>query len=95
MKIILVILIASWSLLIPVLTGAIAVKRGRKFWPWFMAGIMISLVANIILLCLPVKSKRKTTCLRAVENDEAFDHLFINKNLNQIASHESNFSATA
>jgi len=39
-------------------TGQMAKSFGRKFWPWFLIGIPLPLVANIILLCLPDKSKQ-------------------------------------
>jgi hypothetical protein len=43
---------------LPFVTGQMAKSFGRKFWPWFLIGIPLPLVANIILLCLPDKSKR-------------------------------------
>jgi len=43
-------------LFFPVLTGGIAVSLGRKFWPWFLLGLVLPFIAAIILLCLPVKS---------------------------------------
>jgi len=45
-------------LFLPFVTGKMAESFGRKFWPWFFIGIPLPLVANIILLCLPDKSKR-------------------------------------
>jgi len=34
-----------------------AKSMGRKFWPWFLLGIPLPFIANIILLCLPVKKQ--------------------------------------
>jgi len=45
-------------LFLPHVTGQMAKSFGRKFWPWFFIGVPLPLVANIILLCLPDKSKR-------------------------------------
>ena len=45
-------------LLLPVATGLMAKNFGRKFWPWFFLGIPLPFIANIILLCLPDKSKK-------------------------------------
>jgi len=42
-------------LFFPVLTGGIAVSLGRKFWPWFVLGLVLPFIAAIILLCLPIK----------------------------------------
>ena len=43
--------------LLPLIAGLMAKNFGRKFWPWFLLGIFLPLVANFILLCLPDKSK--------------------------------------
>lgn len=32
---------------------------GREFWPWFLVGKPLPLIANVILLCLPDKTKQK------------------------------------
>jgi hypothetical protein len=45
-------------LFFPYVTGLMAKSFGRKFWPWFIIGIPLPLVANVILLCLPDRSKR-------------------------------------
>jgi hypothetical protein len=45
-------------LFFPCVTGLMAISFGRKFWPWFLIGIPFPLVANIILLCLPDRSRR-------------------------------------
>jgi len=45
----------------PVLTGFMAQSMGRKFWPWFFLGIPLPFVANIILLCLPIKKRHLDT----------------------------------
>ena len=81
--------------MMPLITGLMAKNFGRKFWLWFFLGLLLPFIAAIVLLCLPDKSKRKVVELRPVENDEVFDYLFITKNQNQFANHESSFSATA
>jgi MFS family permease len=80
--------------ILPFITGLMAKYFGRKFWPWFFIGIPLPLIANILLLCLPDKTK-KIIELRAVENDEVFDHLFINAHPKKFIDHENSFSATA
>jgi len=65
-------------LMLPFITGQMAKSFGRKFWPWFFIGIPLPLIANIILICLRDKSKEKR--VKAVENEEIFDCLFIKKN---------------
>jgi len=44
-------------LFFPLLSGLMAKSMGRKFWPWFLLGIPLPFIANIILLCLPVKKQ--------------------------------------
>ncbi len=53
----------------PFIAGQMAKSFGRKFWPWFMIGIPLPFVANIILLCLPDKSKQEPTVLKAVDKE--------------------------
>lgn len=43
----------------PLISGLMAKSQGRKFWPWFLVGIPLPLIANVILLCLPDKAKQK------------------------------------
>jgi MFS family permease len=74
-------------LVLPFIAGQMAKSFGRKFWPWFLIGIVLPFIANIILLCLPDKSKKKTNGLKAVENDKIFDHLFIAKDSQQQSIH--------
>ena len=45
--------------IMPFITGQMAKCFGRKFWPWFFIGIPLPFIANIILLCLPDKSKKR------------------------------------
>jgi len=70
-------------LVMPFIAGQMAKSFGRKFWPWFLIGIPLPFIANIILLCLPDKTKKKTNGLKAVENDKIFNHLFITKDSQQ------------
>jgi hypothetical protein len=44
-------------LILPFIAGQMAKSFGRKFWPWFFIAIPLPLIANIILACLPDKSK--------------------------------------
>jgi MFS family permease len=67
----------------PFIAGQMAKSFGRKFWPWFLIGIPLPFIANIILLCLPDKSKQKPPALKSVDNEKIFDHLFINNDSQQ------------
>lgn len=42
----------------PTITGLMAKSFGRKFWPWFLIGIPLPFIANVILLCLPDRSSK-------------------------------------
>lgn len=66
-------------LLIPALTGLMAVRSGRKFWRWFGIGIFLPVIANVILLFLPYRYLPREQEPTPVGNDEIFDHLFIGK----------------
>jgi len=80
----------------PIITGILAGNNGRKFWTWFFIGIPLPLIAAVILLFLPDKSKPKIAGPASpVENDEIFNHLFNKQQEKQIINHESHFSATA
>jgi hypothetical protein len=46
-------------LIMPFIAGQMAKCFGRKFWPWFFIGIPLPFIANIILFCLPDKSKKQ------------------------------------
>lgn len=60
-------------------TASLAEDTGKNYWAWFVLGIFLPLFAIGILFFLPRKRKKQVTELRAVENDEIFDHLFILK----------------
>jgi len=60
-------------------TASLAENVGKGYWTWFVLGVFLPLIAIGVLYCLPRKSKKRVTELRAVENDEIFDHLFIGK----------------
>jgi MFS family permease len=81
-------------LVMPLIAGQMAKSFGRKFWPWFFIGIPLPFITNIILLCLPDKTKKKTNELKGVENEKISDHLFITEESQQNNS-EKYFSATA
>jgi hypothetical protein len=73
-------------LFFPVVSGLMARGFGRKFWPWFFMGLFLPLIANIILLCLPDRSKPKQLLVGGpVENEQLFDHLFAEAQDKQIA----------
>ena len=63
------------AFLLPVITGLIA----QETWLWVYVSIPLALVTSFILVCLPGITWKKTGKLSPVENDEIFDHLFINK----------------
>jgi hypothetical protein len=66
-------------------TASLAEEIGKGYWTWFILGVFLPLIAIAILFCLPRKSRKRVTELRAVENDEIFDHLFIAKHSKQRA----------
>lgn len=79
MEVILALPVLSIPLIFPFISGQMAKSFGRKFWPWFLIGIPLPFIANIILLCLPDKLKKETSGLKAVGNEKIFDHLFTTK----------------
>ena len=85
---------------LPLIAGLMAVNFGRKFWPWFLVGIMLPFVANIILLCLrdkrKITDKENNTSTKPVSNEEIFDHLLTrNDNMHKKEENEVYFSASA
>lgn len=64
------------AFLMPMATGLIA----QESWLWIYVSIPLALVASFILVCLPGITWKKTGKLSPVENEEIFNHLFINKN---------------
>ena len=70
---------------VPFITGRIAKARRRKYWSWFLAGFFCPLPALVILVCLPTKIKITRRVVRPVENEELFDHLFLDKSLEKPA----------
>ena len=73
------------SLRVSTVTALIAEGVGKSYWTWFVLSFFFPLIASAILLCLPRESKKRVTELRAVENDEIFDHLFLDKHPKQRA----------
>jgi len=67
------------SLRISFVTAETAERFCKSYWMWFVIGLLLPFIAVAILYCLPRKTEKKITELRAVENDEIFDHLFIPK----------------
>ena len=67
--------------ILPMIAGLMAKSYGRSFWTWFLIGVPLPLIANIILLCLPdrtqkdIKAEKKDDCsstrmIRKMEDDE-------------------------
>ena len=77
-------------LVMPFLAGQMAKGFGRKFWPWFFVGIPLPFIANIILLCLPDKSKKKETIIK---NQTPLKQIFITKESQQQTGSENHFEA--
>lgn len=79
-------------LLVPIITGLMAVSMGRKFWPWFFLAFILPFIACIILLCL--NDKKKTAAVPVpVSDEEIFDpEKFVTKKNKQNAIY---FSAKA
>lgn len=76
--------------IIPYITGQMAKSFGRKFWPWFLLAIPLPFVANVILLCLPVKIKKP---IEPVASEEIFEHLFNLKSKSKKLYHEQQLPA--
>jgi MFS family permease len=64
-------------LVFPFIAGVMAQDSGRSFRLWFWLAIPFPVITHIILLCLPDKTKKPVYAAVVVENDEVFDHLFI------------------
>jgi hypothetical protein len=58
MELLIAIPIISALMFYPVLTGLIAKTYGRRFWFWFILGVMLPFVSLVLLHCLPGKIKR-------------------------------------
>jgi hypothetical protein len=44
--------------ILPMIAGLMAKTYGRSFWTWFLIGLPLPLIANVILLCLPDRTKK-------------------------------------
>ena len=53
--------------ILPMIAGLMAKSYGRSFWTWFLIGIPLPLIANVILLCLPDRTQKQK---RTVHNNE-------------------------
>ena len=53
--------------ILPMIAGLMAKSYGRSFWTWFLIGVLLPLIANIILLCLPDRTEKHNS---AVNKDE-------------------------
>lgn len=54
--------------ILPMIAGLMAKSYGRSFWTWFLIGLPLPLIANIILLCLPARTEKN---MRMVKMDES------------------------
>lgn len=63
-------------ILLPLLTGLMAKRSGQQFWCWFGISLLLPIVANLILMYFPGTAQQEKK-IKAVENEELFDHLFI------------------
>ncbi len=61
--------------LVPLVSGFMATCYQRSFWLWFVIGLLLPFISNLLLLLLPEKKTRYGNTA-PVENDELFDHLF-------------------
>jgi hypothetical protein len=52
------------------------------FWTWVGISIPFNLIFGAVIAYLPVAGKNKTGRSGPVENEEIFDHLFLNKKQN-------------
>ncbi len=95
MKLLAAIPLIFLPLFFPLLTGFMAKSLGRKFWAWFWLGAALPFVADIILLCLPVKKNKKPAVIKPVESDQIFDHLFIDEQQKQKINHEFHLPKSA
>lgn len=80
MKLLLALPVAVFTFLLPLITGVAVRATPNKFWLWFYAGIPLLFIVSVILFCAVEKPGTKKEYKRPVENDELFDHLFVNKN---------------
>ena len=44
--------------ILPMIAGLMAKSYGRSYWTWFLIGVPLPLIANIILLCLPDRTQK-------------------------------------
>ena len=59
------------------LAGQMAKDKKRKFWPWFFFGMALPFMGYAFVFFLkPANEKNK---MEPVENENLFDHLFIEK----------------
>jgi hypothetical protein len=83
------------SLASAITSGWLAGRTGKNPRFWFWLSVALPVIGLCILLCLRKKPKGRINVLRAVKNDELFDHLFINEHSKAGANHENQFSARA
>jgi hypothetical protein len=63
--------------ILPMIAGLMAKSYGRSFWTWFLIGVPLPLIANIILLCLPKRTQGQEVAAN-VEESPAGSLLWIN-----------------
>jgi hypothetical protein len=79
MKFLFAALLLIFAFLLPLITGLIVKDSPYKFWLWFYISIPLLFVTSVIIICLPGRSRKNVEKLNPVENEEIFDHLFIEK----------------
>jgi hypothetical protein len=79
---------------LPIVAGLMAKSFGRKFWPWFFIGIPLPFIANIILLCLPDKTKKENEA-KSEENERGSGHFVTKEDIGHRIDSEKHISARA
>jgi hypothetical protein len=80
MKFLLAAPVFVFAFLLPLITGLGGKKQAPyKFWLCFYTGIPVLIIVSIILFCLRGHTAKPTGNIPPVENDEIFDHLFLDK----------------
>ena len=78
----------------PFIAGQMAKSFGRNFWPWFFIGIPLPFIANIILLCLPDKTKKVNES--ELEGNNIVPGYFLeNEDVDHRINNEDHYSARA
>jgi len=76
----------------PFIAGQMAKSFGRDFWCWFLIGIPLPFIANIILLCLPDKTRKPGEAKKGKKGDN-FTTCAIDEGPVQGIGHNHHYSA--